>query len=102
MIFSINSGIGGEGTWQVIQPLLAGDIITLHASGQSAGIILTTTGTTTPTSGEWQSVTYANNLYLCNGTNTAQVYTGTGTCSNLTFTGVTLTNLIKQLINKII
>lgn len=65
-------------------------IYSVNTSGTATDI----TGSTTPTSGEWQWVTFANNIYLCNGTNTAQVYTGTGTCSNLTFTGVTLANLI--------
>ena len=52
------------------------------------------TGSTTPTDGDWQWVTYANNIYLCNGVNNAQVYTGTGTCSDVTFTGVTKNLLI--------
>lgn len=60
----------------------------------TAGVVTNITGTTTPTNGEWQWVTYANNLYLCNGADTAQVYTGTGNCSNLTFTGVSLNTLI--------
>lgn len=59
-----------------------------------AGVVTNITGSTTPTSGEWQTVTYANNVYLCNGTDNAQVYTGTGTCSDITFTGVSKNALI--------
>lgn len=65
-------------------------IHSINTSGTSTNI----TGSTTPTSGEWQTTTYANNLYLCNGTNNAQVYTGTSTCSDVTFTGVTKSSLV--------
>ena len=65
-------------------------IYSINTSGVSTNI----TGTTTPTSGEWQTTTYANNIYLCNGTNNAQVYTGTGTCSDVTFTGVSKSALV--------
>lgn len=51
------------------------------------------TPVTAPTSGEYQSVTYAGNLYLCNGVDSARSFNGT-TVANLTFTGVTLSNLI--------
>ena len=60
----------------------------------TAGVVTDKTGTTTPTSGDWQWVTYANNIYLCNGTNNAQVYTGTGNCADVTFTGVSKSALI--------
>ena len=51
-------------------------------------------GATTVTNGEFQTVTYANNLYLCNGVDDAKVYIGTGNISDVTFTGVTKSNLI--------
>jgi len=51
-------------------------------------------GATTVTNGEFQTVTYANNLYMCNGVDNAKAYTGTGNVQDLTFTGVSLANLI--------
>jgi len=60
----------------------------------SAGVSSDITGSTTVTDGQFQTVQYANNLYLCNGVNNAKVYTGTGNVSDVTFTGVTLSNLI--------
>lgn len=48
------------------------------------------------TSGDWQTVIYNNRLYLTNNTNAAQVYSGTPAtpATDVTFTGVTLANLI--------
>jgi len=63
-------------------------------SVSTAGVVTDKTGSTTPTSGDWQWVTYANNIYLCNGVNNAQVYTGTGSCADVTFTGVTKSSLV--------
>jgi len=60
----------------------------------SAGVSSDITGGTTVTDGQFQTVQYANNLYLCNGVNNAKVYTGTGNVTDVTFTGVTLSNLI--------
>lgn len=61
----------------------------------TGGIVTDRTGTTIPTTGDWQSVIYNNRVYLCNGSETAQVWDGTAaTFSNLTFTGVPLTSLI--------
>jgi hypothetical protein len=51
-------------------------------------------GTTTPTSDEWQHVTFNNRLYFVNGLDTAQVWTGTGNFADSDFTGVTLADLI--------
>lgn len=59
----------------------------------SAGVVTDKTGATTPTSAEWQWVTYANNLYLCNGSDNAQVYNGT-TTADVTFTGVSKSALV--------
>ncbi len=53
----------------------------------SAGVVTDITGAATITSGDWQSVTYSNRLYLCNGVNAPLVYSGTGTVSTTTFTG---------------
>lgn len=36
------------------------------------------------TSGAWNSHIFNNNIYLCNGVDNAQVYTGTGTCADIT------------------
>jgi hypothetical protein len=60
----------------------------------TAGVASDITGTTTPTTGDWQHISFANNLYLCNGNNNAQVYTGTGVCSDITFTGVSKNLLV--------
>lgn len=73
--------------------LIAATATNLYSS-DSDGTITTVTGTTTPTSGEWQSVSYNNKLYICNGVDNAQVYTGTGNFADLTFTGVNLDDLI--------
>lgn len=62
-------------------------------SVSTAGVVTDKTGSTTPTSAEWQWVTYANNLYLCNGADNAQVYNGT-TTADVTFTGVSKNSLI--------
>lgn len=66
----------------------------------TAGVSSDITGSTTPTTGDWQHITFANNLYLCNGTNNAQVYTGTGTCSDITFTGVSKNLLVNVTAHK--
>ena len=44
-------------------------------------------GATTPTSDEWQYAIFNNRLFLCNGADTPQVWTGSGNCADLTFTG---------------
>lgn len=36
------------------------------------------------TSGQWNAHIFANNMYLCNGVNNTQVYTGSGICSDIT------------------
>lgn len=59
----------------------------------SAGVVSDITNTSAHTNGDFQFVTFGNNLYLCNGINSAQVWTGAGSATNLTFTGVTLANL---------
>jgi hypothetical protein len=66
----------------------------------SSGVVTEKTGTTTPTDGDWQWVTYANNMYLCNGSDNAQVYTGTGNFSDITFTGVSKSDLINVTAHK--
>lgn len=60
----------------------------------TGGAVTSIKGATTVTSGEFQTITYANNLYMCNGVDNAKVYTGTGNVQDVTFTGVTLSNLI--------
>lgn len=50
------------------------------------------------TDGNWYSEIFANNIYMCNGVNNAQVYTGTSTAADLNATfqggGSTLDKLI--------
>lgn len=60
----------------------------------SAGVVSTITNASGQANGDFQHVTYGNNLYLCNGVNNAQAWTGAGLAQTLTFTGVTLSNLI--------
>lgn len=59
------------------------------ASGSATDI----TGTTTPTSSNWNTDVFAHRLYMANGVDTVQVYDGT-TVADSTFSGVTLANLI--------
>jgi hypothetical protein len=60
----------------------------------SGGTVSTITGSAI-TSGEWQSTTYNNRIYLCNGTDNARYWDGiSATTSNLTFTGLALTSMI--------
>jgi hypothetical protein len=55
-------------------------------------------GATTPTLDEWQYTVFNNRLYFCNGTDNAQVYTGTGNFADISFTGGS-TPAINTLIN---
>jgi hypothetical protein len=59
----------------------------------SGGTVSDITKASPHTNGDFQFVTFGNNLYLCNGVDSAQVWTGTGVAINVTFTGVTLANL---------
>jgi len=68
-------------------------------SVSEAGAITDVTGTTTPSTGDWQTVVYGNRMYLCNGTDNAQVFNGT-TCSDVTFTGVAKSSLINVTAHK--
>jgi len=59
------------------------------------GSVSTVTNATPHTDGKFNSEIFANNLYLCNGTDVPQVYTGTGNAANVTFTCTAgLSNLI--------
>lgn len=62
-----------------------------------AGVVTDITpsaGASPPGSGVFQTAVYANNVYLCNGVSNALVYTGSGDASPVTFTGVSLSDLI--------
>jgi len=59
------------------------------------GAVSTVTNPTPHTNSIFNSEIFANNLYLCNGVDTPQVYTGTGNAANVTFTCTAgLNNLI--------
>lgn len=58
------------------------------------GVVTNKTGATTVTNGEFQTIVYANNIYLCNGIDNAKVYTGTGNAQDVTFTGVGINTLV--------
>ena len=61
----------------------------------SDGSVSVVTNPTPHTNGSFNSEIFANNLYLCNGVDTPQVYTGTGNAANVTFTCTAgLSNLI--------
>ena len=61
----------------------------------SDGTVSTVTAATPHTNNIFNSEIFANNLYLCNGVDTPQVYTGTGNAANVTFTCTAgLSNLI--------
>lgn len=66
----------------------------------STGAAVDITGATVPSTSIWYGDTFAHRLYMCNGLNTPQVYIGTGTCSDITFTGPTLANLINVFSHK--
>jgi hypothetical protein len=59
----------------------------------STGTASNITGGTVPTLNDWQGDIFGHNLYLCNGTDTAQIYNGT-TVSDCNFTGVAESDLI--------
>jgi hypothetical protein len=61
----------------------------------SNGAVSTVTNASPHTNSQFNSEIFANNLYLCNGIDTPQVYTGIGNASNVTFTcSAGLSNLI--------
>lgn len=63
-------------------------------STTSAGAVSAITGTAV-TSGEWQSASYNNRIYLCNGVDSARYWDGVaGTTASLTFTGLALTDMV--------
>lgn len=75
--------------------LIAGTTTKLYSiSDADPAVVTDITGSTVPTVGTWQSVVYGNNIYLCNGTDNAQVYTGSSTAQDITFTGVSKNLLI--------
>lgn len=64
-------------------------------SVSTSAVVTDITSSPAHTNGEFQSIVFANNMYLCNGVDNAKVYTGSGTAaSDLTFTGVSLSSLI--------
>ena len=61
---------------------------------QNSATYTSIVGATTPTVNEWQYTVFNNVLYLVNGTDTPQIYNGTGNCSDAAFTGTTQANFI--------
>ena len=59
----------------------------------SAGTEANITGTTVPTSNDWLTHVFRNRIFMVNGADTAQVWTGSGNVADCTFTGVTLSDL---------
>lgn len=94
-----DTGAGGQLNCLYTLPLadgsykmVAGDSSKLwEVSTASASNI---TGATTPSTGDWNAIVFSHNLYLCNGTDNAQVYSGTGNSADISFTGPTLSTLI--------
>lgn len=73
--------------------LLAGNDTNIY-SVTSAGAVTNITGGAV-TSGEWQTTTYNNRIYFCNGVDSARYWDGVaGTTASLTFTGLALTSMI--------
>jgi hypothetical protein len=62
----------------------------------TGGVVTDITKATPHTSGEFSWAILNNNIYLTNASaaDAAQVYTGTGVAINVTYTGVTLSNLV--------
>ena len=95
--------IGAATPIKFVAPLIKADATNLLIAGTNTklysvttgGTVTDRTGTTVPTSGDWQTIIYNNRIYLCNGQDNAQVWDGTAAAfSDLTFTGVTLSNLV--------
>lgn len=63
---------------------LVGASTTNLYSFTAAGVRTTISKVGGYTSGQWNAHIFANNMYLCNGVDNAQVYTGSGTCSDIT------------------
>lgn len=73
--------------------LIAGNNTAIY-SVTTGGVASTVTGAAV-TSGEWQSTTYNNRIYLCNGIDKARTWDGiAASFSDLTFTGLALTSMI--------
>jgi hypothetical protein len=73
--------------------LIASNDTTIR-SVTTGGAVSTITGSAV-TSGEWQSTTYNNRIYLCNGLNNARYWDGSAaTTSDVTFTGLALTSMV--------
>lgn len=98
------SGASITGALGMLQPLILADGSTqLIAANATKLFSVSTAGVATDiskvggyTNADWQTTVYNNRIYLCNGTDAAQVYSGVPAtpAANLTFTGVTLSNLI--------
>ena len=67
------------------------DDSTNHLFDVSTGTLTSIEGATVPTSEEWQHVVFKNRLFIVNGADAPQVYTGTGNFANAGFTGTGLT-----------
>lgn len=52
------------------------------------------TGSTTPTNDNWQGTVFRNRLFLVNGADTPQVWTGSSVFADVSLSGVTSSNLI--------
>jgi len=65
-------------------------------SMSTAGVVTDISKSGNYTNGEWQHVVFNNRIYLCNGVDNAQVYSGVPAtpAADLTFTGVALSDLI--------
>lgn len=57
----------------------------------ASGTLADITGSTTPTDDKWQGLVFKNRLFLVNGTDAPQVYTGSSTFADAGFTGTGLT-----------
>lgn len=60
----------------------------------SSGTGTDNTGSTTPTSDDWQSTQFGSRIWLVNGVDSAQYYTGAGSFTDSAFTGVTSSTLV--------
>lgn len=80
--FQTNKGSGGS---YITTGSLTNSISTPATAGLSLG--------SGYTNGRWQSAMFLNNLFMCNGFDTPQIYNGS-TLANATLTGPTIANLI--------
>lgn len=95
-----NSGSTSPIKWVDTLNLASGSSVLLASNDSkiysvTSGAVVTDITGATVTSSEWQSTTYNNRIYMCNGVDKARYWDGSAaTTADLTFTGLALTSMI--------